>query len=151
MTTLPHENAILVVDDDEGEVELISMAIDELKLPYRIDVARQGFAVLDHLYRRGKYAERPAGMPVLVILDNKMPMMSGVEAMREIAREGAFQAIPIVMFSASASEADMTEAYAAGVNSYVVKPMGAKQFKEAVHAIVNYWTKVNAAGNSLDD
>lgn len=150
MNTILPDSAILVVDDDEGEVELISMAIDDLKLPYRIDVARQGFAVLDHLHRRGKYADRPAGLPALVILDNKMPMMSGVEAMREIAKVKAFQAVPIVMFSASASDTDMAEAYEAGVNSYVIKPMGAKQFKEAVHAIVTYWTRINSAGSSLD-
>lgn len=150
MNTILPDSAILVVDDDEGEVELISMAIDDLKLPYRIDVARQGFAVLDHLHRRGKYADRPAGLPALVILDNKMPMMSGVEAMREIAKVKAFQTVPIIMFSASASENDMAEAYEAGVNSYVIKPMGAKQFKEAVHAIVHYWTRINSAGNSLD-
>ncbi|MBL0123437.1 MAG: response regulator [Betaproteobacteria bacterium] len=106
--------------------------------------------MLDHLHRRGKYADRPAGLPALVILDNKMPMMSGVEAMREIAKVKAFQAVPIVMFSASASDTDMAEAYEAGVNSYVIKPMGAKQFKEAVHAIVTYWTRINSAGSSLD-
>jgi two-component system response regulator len=148
MNAEPHKRAILVVDDDEAEVELISMAIEELKLPYRIDVARNGMAALDYLNRCGKFAGRAPGAPVLVILDNKMPVMSGLDALGEIRRGGAFTSIPVVMFTASANDEDTTRAYAAGANSYVVKPMGARNFKDTVQAIVNYWTKTNAADNS---
>ncbi len=149
MSSTQLEAVILVVDDDEGEVELISMAIEDLKLPYRIDVARQGLAALDYLYRRGKFSNRLPGLPALVLMDNKMPMMSGVEALRHVRQDLAFQALPIVMFTASADAKDMDEAYRAGANSYVVKPMGAKSFKDVVHAIVNYWTRINAAGKPL--
>ena len=143
-----HKQAILIVDDYEAEVELMSIAIEAMNLPYRIDAARHGVDALDYLYRRGKHAGRPAGRPVLMMLDNKMPLMNGVEAAKIIRGDAAFQALPIVMFTSSALAEDIAAAYAAGVNSYVVKPVASNQYAEVTRSIVDYWTAVNSGLDS---
>jgi CheY-like chemotaxis protein len=141
MSTPLHNGALLVADDDETEIELISIAISALALPLRIDVVHNGQAALDYLRSEGKFAGRPPGAPRLVILDNKMPIMNGLDALREIRADRAMSALPVVMFSASADGRDITEAYAAGVNSYVVKPM--RNFSEVVQSMVKYWVSIN--------
>jgi CheY-like chemotaxis protein len=152
MNSILPSATILVVDDDEAEIELVSMAIDCMggAPKFRIDSAQNGLAALDYLHRRGNYAERPAGLPVLVILDNKMPVMGGVEALAEIRKHAAYAALPIVMFTASANEKDIASAYASGVNSYVVKPMSPKGFKDTVQSIVDYWTRINTTNSRSD-
>lgn len=150
MSQNANRNVILVVDDDDAEIELIMIAIEALGRPFRIDLAHNGQAALEYLHRQGTYADRPPGSPGLVILDNKMPVMNGIDALREIRRARELDAVPVVMFSASANRNDIADAYAGGVNSYVVKPMGPKHFKDAVHAIVNYWMAVNAAPEGAD-
>ena len=144
MNTEPLRQVILIVDDYEAEVELMSIAIEAMQQPYCIDAARHGLDALDYLYRRGKHAGRPAGLPVLMMLDNKMPLMNGVEAAKIIRGDAAFLAMPIILFTSSALAEDISAAYAAGVNSYVVKPVTSSQYAEVVRSVVHYWTTVNS-------
>ena len=144
MSTEPLKRTILIVDDYEAEVELMSIAIEKMQLPLRIDAASHGLDALDYLYRRGKHAGRPTGPPVLMILDNKMPLMNGVEAARILRGDSAFQAMPIVMFTSSALADDIAAAYAAGVNSYVVKPVASSQYAEVARSIVHYWIAISS-------
>jgi CheY-like chemotaxis protein len=135
---------ILVTDDDDTEIELISYAIGEMNPRYRIDTASNGEDALDYLYRRGPHAGREEGLPLLVILDNKMPIMNGIETLREIRKDPEFDGMPVVMFTASSHWSDIADAFAAGANSYVIKPMD--EFDIVVQAIVHYWTRVNLHG-----
>jgi len=132
---------VLLVDDDEANVELTLMAFEGLSCS--VACAGDGAEALDYLYKRGKFAGREGGLPAMVMMDNKMPVLNGVEALREIRREPAFARLPVVMFTGSAQPSDIGEAYAAGANSYIEKPAGRKAFADAIAAMLHYWTALN--------
>jgi CheY-like chemotaxis protein len=137
--------SILVVDDSEAEVELISLAIEEMKLPIRVGAASNGKDALDYLRCTGRHAGRPPGRPSFVLLDNKMPIMGGAEALAEIRKDPDLKGLAVVMFTGSAQAEDVTCAYDSLANSYVVKPMGAKAFSDCVREVVLYWTARNVS------
>jgi len=132
---------VLLVDDDEANVELTLMAFEGLSC--EVVCASDGTEALDYLYKRGKFSGREGGLPALVMMDNKMPVMNGVEALREIRRDPAFVRLPVIMFTGSAQSVDIGEAYAAGANSYIEKPAGRKPFAAAIAAMLQYWTTLN--------
>lgn len=137
------EKLILIVDDSDPEIELLTACIDALELPIRIDTAHNSVSLLNYLYRRGEFRDRAAGEPCLVLLDTRMPIKSGIEALGEIRQDPAFRSLPIVMLTSSSNPRDIADAYANGVNSYIVKPMGFDQYNQAIEMAVRYWTQVN--------
>ena len=137
------QKLILIVDDSDPEIELLTACIDALGLPIRIDTAHNSASLLSYLYRRGVYHDRPAGEPCLVMLDTRMPIKSGIEALAEIRRDPAFRSLPIVMLTGSSEPKDIAAAYANGVNSYIIKPMGFDQYNETIEMVVRYWTQLN--------
>ena len=121
---------ILLVDDDETELELISYAIGDMDPACPVDTANNGMEALDYLYRRGKFAQREEGQPVLVILDNKMPIMSGIEATLLIrAMENPLQRTPIIAVTANAMEADKEACRLAGMDAHLSKPLQALELQ----------------------
>lgn len=137
------EKLVLIVDDSDPELELLSACINATGLPIRIDTAHNSAALLNYLYRRGLYRERAPGEPCLVMLDTKMPIKSGIEALAEIRQDPAFSSLPIVMLTGSADPKDIAAAYANGANSYIVKPMGFEQYEATIQMVVRYWTQLN--------
>jgi CheY-like chemotaxis protein len=140
MTTL---RRILLAEDSANDVELTLAALAEHHLVNHVDVVRDGAEALDYLYRRGSFHERPAGQPILVLLDLKMPKISGLEVLRAIKAEPALQSIPVVMLTSSREEGDLIKSYALGVNAYVVKPVDFQAFMAAVSKLGGFWALVN--------
>jgi CheY-like chemotaxis protein len=137
------EKLILVVDDSDPEIELLTACLEALKLPIRIDTAHDSVSLLNYLYRRGEFRARAPGEPCLVLLDTRMPIKSGIEALGEIRQDPAFRSLPIVMLTGSSKPRDIAAAYANGVNSYIIKPMGFDQYNQAIELAVRYWTQLN--------
>jgi len=137
------EKLILIVDDSDPEIELLSACINALELQIRIDTAHDSVNLLNYLYRRGVYRDRPAGEPSLIMLDTRMPIKSGIEVLAEIRQDPAFRSLPIVMLTSSSDPRDIAAAYANGVNSYIIKPMGFDQYNQAIELAVRYWTQLN--------
>src|ERR1051326_2911803 len=109
---------ILLVEDQSKDVELTLAALSEHNLVNGVSVARDGVEALDYLYRRGKFAGRTEGDPAVVLLDIKMPRMSGLEALRKIKADSLLRKIPIVMLTSSREEPDLSVSYDLGVNAY---------------------------------
>jgi CheY-like chemotaxis protein len=108
-------------------------------------VVRDGVEALDYLYRRDRFADRPAENPALVLLDLKMPRVDGIEVLREVKTDPVLRTIPVVMLTSSREEQDLVRTYDLGVNAYVVKPVAFKDFMEAVKALGQFWAVVNEA------
>ena len=134
---------ILLVEDKAKDVELTLAALGEYNLANRVDVARDGVEALDYLYRRGKFAARQPGVPVLVLLDIKMPRLSGLEVLRQIKGDPQFKRLPVVMLTSSRQEPDLVQSYELGVNAYVVKPVDFPQFSAAVKQVGAFWAILN--------
>lgn len=134
---------ILIAEDDPKDVELIMEALAENNLAYQVIVVNDGVEAIDYLYRKGKYEPRKPGKPAVVLLDIKMPRMDGLEVLKNIKKDDALKSIPVIMFTSSREEKDLIRSYNLGVNAYVVKPVGFKNFIDAVKQIGEFWAMLN--------
>ena len=134
---------ILLAEDDPVDRKLTLRALSEHNLANEVDVARDGAEALDYLFRRGKFADRPGGHPLLVLLDIKMPKVDGIEVLRRIKADPDLRVIPVVVLTSSHEERDLVQSYRLGVNAYVVKPVDFEAFVEAVKHLAVFWALIN--------
>lgn len=134
---------ILLVEDSPYDAELTLEALGEVNLANGVDHVRDGEEALEYLLQQGRYADRPGGNPVLVLLDLKLPKVDGHEVLRVIRTNESLKTIPVVMLTSSREECDLVEGYANGVNAYVVKPVEFKEFFSAVKAMGIFWAVIN--------
>jgi len=143
--------SILLVEDDPRDVELTLAALEGQNLANKVETVGNGAEALDYLYRRGKFASRAGGNPVLVLLDNKMPKVSGLEVLQAIKGDEDLKTIPVVVLTSSRETPDLIRFYQHGVNAYVLKPVDFSEFMQAVKQLGLFWAAVNeppvAAGN----
>lgn len=142
MTVAPLKR-ILLVEDDPNDVELTLSALGEYNLANEAVVTRDGVEALDYLYRRGGFAERPEGDPVVILLDLKMPRLDGLEVLRQLKADERLRVVPIVILTSSREDRDLAECYRLGANAYVVKPVHFVNFVEAVKHIGVFWVLTN--------
>ena len=140
MTKLKH---ILLAEDDPQDIELTINALSENNLANNVMVVRDGVEALDYLYRRGWFADRPDGNPILILLDLKMPRMDGIEVLKQLKSDAKMHNIPIVILTSSRESQDMETCYELGVNAYVVKPVKFVDFIEAIKQIGIFWALIN--------
>jgi CheY-like chemotaxis protein len=134
---------ILLVEDDEKDIELTLAALAEHNLANEVAVARDGVEALDYLHRRGAFTQRPAGNPVVIMLDLKMPRMDGVQVLRQLKEDEEMHLIPVVILTSSRESLDLEECYRLGVNAYVVKPVRFADFVDAVKQTGVFWALIN--------
>jgi two-component system response regulator len=135
---------MLLVEDSPHDRELALHALRRGNFPGRIEEARDGVEALDLLLCRSKWAGRDRGdRPCVVLLDIKMPMVSGIEVLRELKSQRDLADVPVVMLTSSAEDGDLAVCYALGANSYVVKPVEIDTFFETLAAIGRYWLTLN--------
>jgi len=134
---------ILLVDDDTSDVELALSSLEEHNLANEVAVARDGAEALDYLYRRGLFADRPEGNPVVVFLDLKMPKVDGHEVLAKIKNDPELKSIPVVVLTSSREERDLIESYSNNANAYVVKPVAFNSFVEIVKQLGLFWVLTN--------
>lgn len=136
---------ILLIEDNEGDVEMTRRALNTAPLPCQLSVTHSGDQALDFLNKTGKY--EGAITPQLILLDINMPRMGGKQFLEEVKASDAFKTIPVVMFTSSESPKDIKDCYERHANGYVVKPFDSKQYADKVREVVNFWGKVNALPN----
>jgi CheY-like chemotaxis protein len=134
---------ILLAEDNERDVELTLAALDEHNLANEVVVARDGAEALDYLYARGKFSGHANGLPVVVLLDLKMPKVDGLEVLRNMRGDPELKHVPVVMVTSSREEQDLVHSYELGVNAYVVKPVDFQKFVESVKQIGMFWAIIN--------
>ncbi|MBX3324937.1 MAG: response regulator [Nitrospira sp.] len=144
MTTAFLHADILLVEDNPDDVELTLRALKKNNVTNRIAVARDGAEALDYLFAAGRYADRSTSAPPKVILlDLKLPLVSGIEVLRRCRADEQLHRIPIVVLTSSREEPDIQACYDLGVNSYIVKPVDFQQFTDAVRQAGLYWLLLN--------
>ena len=140
---MPELKQILLVEDDPNDVELIITGLSENNLANEIVADHSGDEALDYLKYRGKYAGRTNGHPAVVLLDLKLPKISGLEVLRQIKSDENLKCIPVVILTSSKEDKDVVQGYALGANSYVVKPVDFHQFIDSIKLIGAYWAIVS--------
>lgn len=135
---------ILLVEDNPHDAELTIRALKKHYLANQLIVVEDGVEALDFIFCRGNYAARHVNSPPkVVLLDLKLPKMSGLEVLQAIKEDERSKSIPVVILTSSREEPDIEAAYALGANSYVVKPVEFDAFSEAVSKLGLYWLLVN--------
>ena len=134
---------ILLVEDSLGDAKLTIMALKEGKIENNIVHLKDGEEALNYIFCKGEYANRKMINPILILLDLKMPKVGGIEVLRKIKSDEHTKAIPVVVFSSSQEDPDVKEAYALGVNSYIVKPLEFEEFSKVVADLGLYWSLRN--------
>ncbi|HUY13660.1 MAG TPA: response regulator [Terriglobia bacterium] len=139
---------ILLVEDDPNDVELVQKAFDDGHLANPVIVARDGVEALSLLRPDGNTGQC-AMLPVVVLMDIKMPRMNGLELLKEIRTDPRLKHIPAVIMTSSRASPDLDEAYKLGVNAYVVKPVNFSDFVEAIKVIGKFWAVLNELPDEL--
>ena len=139
-----HIVEVLLVEDNPRDAELTIRALKRNNLANRLFHVEDGADALDFLFGRGKYEGRPTdSSPRVVLLDLKLPKVSGLEVLRLMKEDQHLRRIPVVIVTSSAEDPDMEAAYQLGANSYVVKPVQFDAFMEAMSKLGVYWLMLN--------
>ncbi len=130
---------ILLIEDNPLDVDLTRRAFAKRKLANPLEVARDGEEALAYLARW----EAGAPLPVVILLDLKLPKVDGLEVLRRLKAHPDFHAVPVVILTTSQEDGDVKEAYELGANSYIVKPVDFDKFLEVAAQIELYWNVLN--------
>jgi two-component system response regulator len=136
--------AILLLEDNPSDIDLTRRVLEGVRIVGDVVVAEDGKEALDYLWGTGAYAGRDtAAMPALVLLDLKLPKISGLEVLRRIRADPRTRRQPVVILTTSREENDVAAAYDLGVNSYLRKPVDSRQFVHTVEQLGAYWLVLN--------
>ena len=134
---------VLLADDNPADAELIMLSLGA-EIAGRIHHVHDGEEALEFLLCRARYAERSfEAPPRLIVLDIKLPKVSGLEVLEEIKRDPRTRAIPTVLLTSSRLEDDVLRGYQLGANSYIQKPVQFERFRQIVRQLGAYWLGVN--------
>jgi DNA-binding response OmpR family regulator len=130
-------NTILLVEDNPDDRDLTIMALKRSKIANEIDIARDGEEALRY------FEDHSRPLPVLVLLDLKLPRIMGLDVLKRLRAEERTKLMPIVVLTSSSDESDRYQSYVDGVNAFVVKPVEFDAFSEAVEALGLFWLVIN--------
>ncbi len=135
---------IIMVEDSASDAELAIRALRKSNIVKGILHLKNGEEALEYIFAEGKYTERDLReTPKIILLDLKMPKVSGLEVLRTLKSDERTKAIPIIILTSSSEDKDIREGYKLGANSYIVKPVGFESFLKAVSDIGLYWLLLN--------
>lgn len=131
------EVEILLVEDNDEDLELTLRALKQNRLTNRVHVVRDGAEALEF------FKSHINQLPKVVLLDLKLPKVSGIEVLEAIRADERTRALPVVILTSSREEPDVARCYNLGVNSYIVKPVDFDAFVKAVAEVGLYWLLLN--------
>jgi CheY-like chemotaxis protein len=140
-------NRVLLVEDNEDDIELTVDALKKHNLVNELDIIRDGAEAIDYLFCNNKWLTRNSGNPAVILLDLKLPKISGLEVLKKIRENEVTKMIPVVILTSSSEEQDIIEGYRLGTNAYVVKPVVFNEFIEAVNLLGAFWGIINKPPN----
>lgn len=129
---------ILIAEDNEDDLHLTLRGLARYRRSLQPRVFANGAAILEHL-RLPRLQPVSSASPALILLDIKMPLMSGLEVLQRTREEKLCPATPIVMFTSSREPRDISLAYEYGANSFVMKPGWFEPYMETMRRIATYW------------
>jgi two-component system, response regulator len=134
---------ILLVEDSDADAELIARALRKGNIVNHLVRVRDGVEALEFIFREGAFKDRRGEQPRLILLDLKMPRLSGLDVLRRLKADASTKLIPVVVLTSSAEEQDVIESYKLGVNSYLVKPVAFADFATVISQTGLYWAVLN--------
>jgi len=144
---------ILLIEDNADDEELTLRSLRDNRLANHIHVVRDCEEALEFLSCSGRYEglDMAKGTPKVILLDLKLPKVSGIDVLRHIKNNQHLRRVPVVVMTSSREERDLVETYDLGVNSYIVKPVTFEQFNESVRQVGMYWLLLNQPPGLIRD
>ncbi len=132
---------ILLVEDDQVDVMTVQRAFKRNNIINPLHVVANGREALECLRHQGAFAD-PAAYPTpgIILMDINMPVMNGIECLKELKADPALRQIPVIMLTTSKEECDRVESFRLSVAGYIIKPVEFEKFVEAVKVLNLYWT-----------
>jgi len=149
MTIIPKLAEILLVEDNEGDIELTKEAFENARLRNNLHIAVDGEKALDFLFKRGDFKYAPT--PDIILLDLNLPRVDGREVLQTIKADEALRRIPTIILTSSQADTDVVESYDLYANCYIVKPVDAVKFMEVVQQVENFWVDVVCLATQTED
>lgn len=134
---------ILLVEDNIHDEELSLRALAKSSVPHTVVVVRDGMEAAEMLANLGNSGSDEQALPAVVLLDLKLPKMSGHDVLRRIRENPATAILPVVILTTSGEERDILQSYELGANSYIRKPVSFTEFCEIATELVDYWLTKN--------
>jgi CheY-like chemotaxis protein len=134
------EVRILLVEDSDGDILLITQALKKAQVTNGITVIKDGDRAMQYLRKEGEYSG--VETPDLILLDINLPRVDGIEVLTEIKKDPELMSIPVVMLTTSESEKDILNSYNNHANCYIVKPVDLKKFIDVVQVIKEFWISI---------
>jgi two-component system, response regulator len=135
-----NDKLVLLVEDNEDDVTLTEMAFKKGQISGKLAVVVDGQEALDFIFYQDKYTNRtPVKNPALILLDLKLPYVSGLDVIQEIRANNDTNQIPVVMLTSSIEEKDRTDINRLGANDFIIKPTGYAHFIEVIQQIKAKW------------
>ena len=131
---------ILIIEDNEGDIFLITEALEESKIVNKISVARDGKEAIDFLEKKGKYKNE--NTPDLILLDVNLPKKNGHEVLKYIKTTENLKQIPVIMLTTSSSDKDILLSYKNHANCFITKPLDIDNFFKIVSSIESFWLNI---------
>lgn len=132
---------VLIVEDEAGDARLMQLALRRSGLAFELSAVHDGYQALRFMRREGEsFAQAPR--PDLILLDLKMPGQSGLDFLSAIKRDAGLCAIPVVVITTSALDADVVASYQRGAAGYLDKPTDVNEFVAAIEKLCQYWFKL---------
>ena len=133
---------ILVVDDSDDDLFFIRKALDRVGIGKTVNSVHDGQEAIDYLCGHGEFSNRQKfPFPTIILSDLKMPRMSGFELLRWVREHPDCGVIPTILFTSSAIEDDVREAYRLGANAYMVKPSKPEELDELLRTVCEFWSR----------
>lgn len=141
---------VLLVEDCPNDLALMKLAIEESCLSFETVAVTDGQEALDWLLREGAHSDRDEQVyPAVVLLDLKLPLLSGLDVLRALRKDPQGRLIPVVAMTTSSMPADIRIAYELGANGYVQKPIKFKELVRLIEALHAFWLTANLIDPSL--
>jgi|SRR5665213_2557906 len=141
---MKQEIEVLLVEDNASDAEMTIRALKKNNLVNKLLHLKDGAEALDFIFAEGEYSGRQMeNIPKVILLDLKMPKVSGIEVLRRIKTDERTRKIPVVVLTSSKEDPDIQACYALGVNSYVVKPVDFNEFQKAISELGLFWMIIN--------
>jgi two-component system, response regulator len=135
---------ILLVEDNPDDEILTLRALKKASVANRIEIVRDGAEALDFVFGAGAYAGRDTSdTPQLILLDLKLPKVSGLQVLERIRADERTKRVPVVILTSSTEPVDIKSGYDLHANSFVSKPVNFQDFSEVVQRLGLYWLLVN--------
>jgi two-component system response regulator len=134
---------ILLVEDNPSDVRLTIRAFKKSNISNELFIAEDGAEALEYLLGQDENNIYRHELPILVLLDIKLPKIDGLEVLSRIRKDERTELLPVVILTSSREQEDLVGGYKLGVNSYIRKPVDFNQFVDAVQQLGLYWLVLN--------